>query len=174
MGKRKGQLVFEFIIAAILLFGIIIYSINYLNTSVNVFRSDSYGNELELKTLQTSEMLVGHKGSWSGGNPDIIGLAHDSGWPVLDSTKLSDFDNTCDFPAGYSDILDKLDLLEATYLSVKSNYDLKVQINQSGTLLVECNDPALSVLPTNRRIAHVQRYALTETGEILDVDVWVW
>ena len=79
--KRKGQLVFEFVVATLFFLAIVLYSINYLNSSVVVFSAKHHSNLYESNVWQASEVLVKSPGVWSEWVPLEIGLAQK--WPVL-------------------------------------------------------------------------------------------
>lgn len=171
--NRKGQMVFEFIIAAVLFFTIILYVINYLNVNVSAFSSGFYVDDLESKAVQISELLVHNKGKWTGVTPVVVGLAEE--WPVLNSTKIQWLNNSCSDAAGYIDLLGKFDLVEKPYLIEKPRYDMKIHIkNETGALLLDCASPYRRDLPQNISVANMERFAVSEYGSVLIIDVWVW
>lgn len=83
--KMKGQLVFEFVIAALMLFAIIIYTINYLTINSNLYHERFLSNMLESKAMQVSEILM---------NDPVNGIVDE--WPLLDTAKMSAFNDSCD------------------------------------------------------------------------------
>ncbi|MFH1364868.1 MAG: hypothetical protein ABIH52_04425, partial [Candidatus Aenigmatarchaeota archaeon] len=156
----KGQMVFEFVIAAVLLFGIIIYSITLLNTNVSQFRSDSYQNDLEVRAMQMSEMLVHNMGDYS--NPDSILLGLASNWSNISLVDVDNLKTSCDDPNEYAKLLDNFNLLESPYMSSKSNYDFRIIVQNTTDVLVDCKDSTISDLPSNVYVSHAQRIALSE------------
>lgn len=163
-------MVFEFVIAAVLLFGIIIYSISLMNTNVSQFRDDYHHNDLEMRATQISEMLVHNKGDYS--DPVVLGLS--SGWSKLSLTQVNNLDVLCSNPPGYADLLESLNLLEAPYLSGKSNLDFNITVQNRTDLLVSCGDPSTDRIPSNRYVGHSKRFIHSEDGSVVSIDVWVW
>jgi len=161
--NRKGQLVFEFLIAAVFFFYIVFYVINYLNTTALVFENDFYMNSLEFKALQTSELLLHSKGTWNGTVPKALGLVED--WPVLSSTKIQNMNAYCN--SNYTDLLEKLDVNSSL------GHGIKIEINKSDVNLLECG-----YLPegTGWRFvsANIERFALSDSDEVLTLSVWAW
>jgi len=95
-GSVKGQMVFQFIIAAVIFFAIVLYTLNFLNSNVNSYWNDMFVNELENKAVSVSEVLVKSRGVWDGNTPKSIGLVDDDYmWPVLKLDKIKNFINFC-------------------------------------------------------------------------------
>jgi len=142
----KGQAVFEFVVAAVLFFGIIFYVINFLSTSFYAHELQSHANNMESNSLEIAEFLV------------HIKLAKE--WPVLSYDSIDDFNGTCN--NDYVGVLEKFDLGENK---------LKIKINEGGRVLLDCLDD-MTVPDTNR--AEAERYALSEKNKIISVQVVVW
>lgn len=103
----KGQMIFEFTVAAMLFFGIMFFIIAYLNQNVQSFSSDAYREILQAKAYQISEILVHHPGNWDDSNPAtptplIPGFEED--WPVLNDQRMEDFNNYCVIADGYDSL----------------------------------------------------------------------
>jgi hypothetical protein len=160
----KGQLVFEFIVAVVLFFTIIIFVLNILNADVSMYTEGYIIYSLEDKAVDTSELLLKTKGAWSGATPLSVGLA--SEWPVLDGTKVSNLDDYCD--NNYIDFISKLDLLDKPLFG---DYNVKFII-ETPSDYYECVPP-LGKGPGNLTSANIKRYAVLD-GEIATVNVWVW
>lgn len=164
--NRKGQLVFEFMIAAVFFFYIVFYVLNYLNTAAGVFSDDFYTNSLEFKALESSEILLHSEGTWNGNVPETLGLAVE--WPVLNRTKIIKFDAYCgddpvNDPANYQKILGKLDI------NYSRGHGMLLYINTSSENLLECG-----LLPDGFLSANIQRFALSDQDELLTINMWVW
>ena len=99
--RMKGQMVFEFVIAAIILFTIIIYVINFLSSIMGVYHSRFSGSFLESKAIQISEVLM---------NDPVEGLSYE--WPAFDGERMSDFDAECQDADGYMALIKQLGLVE--------------------------------------------------------------
>jgi hypothetical protein len=176
MGKKKGQMIFEFIIAAVLFFGIVFYVINYLNIEVGVHSGRYFTNELENKAVQVSEFLMHDPGIWLSGeegppvvdpSPVVIGLS--DGYPMLNSTKINYLSKTC--ANDYSTILDKLDMGIEVYGGGGRWLKAVIIINDimTGNTLVQCGYE-----PVNVTYAEVNRIGVTEDGKFVNVTVGVW
>ena len=158
--KRVGQMIFEFLIAAMVFFGIIFYILNYLSINVATFSSDAYNDMLQSRVTQVSELLVRTKGVWINNTPISLGLVKE--WPVLDGNKINSLAFFCD--TNYTGMLDMLDLLSGPY---NRTYNVHVLINDGDVL--DCGFPPKAV-----QVARIRRFALSETKDILKIDVTVW
>ncbi|HDD72648.1 MAG TPA: hypothetical protein ENG00_00990 [Candidatus Aenigmarchaeota archaeon] len=159
--KMKAQAVFEFMVAAMFFFAIVFYTLNYINETVWIFRNDNYANTLETKAAQIAEILVMSPGVWdSSGNPVAVGLAKK--WPVLNTTKIKWLNNTC--KNDYTGLLRKLEVNPL-------RHSLHIKINEIGNPapLVDCGNISHGVMAVNH-----QRITLSESGNLLKINVWVW
>jgi hypothetical protein len=168
--ERKGQMIFEFMVAAVLFFGIVLYIMSYLNASMATFSDDLYINSLHSKALSASELLVVSEGNWSGSTPISIGLA--SGYPVLDSTKMQYLQSYCS--NNYRDTLDKLNIMGAPFYLAGGGkgFDAYLEINETGgASRLSCGQP-----PGGALFAEVHRVALSDDSpkKVLLVRVMVW
>ncbi len=156
----KGQLVFEFLVAVLVFFGIVFYVINYLSWTVSGYSNDFSAENMESEASQIGELLVLNKGSWSGGVPIVVGLAQE--WPVLNSTKISWLNASCN--SDYGGFVKKLD--------VHPKYRMKITIRNETAFLADCRwSQAISGNVTK---AETKRYALSESGSVLAVYVTIW
>ena len=165
----KGQMIFEFIIAAVVFFGIIFYVITYLNMQTSIYSGDYYENELENKAVQISELLVHNPGTWlalPNGPVHVIGLADE--WPVLNDDKMRNLGLLCNENYDYF-----LDLLDTELSTPYGNRLMKVMINitniDTGQQLMGCGYE-----PENTTVVKVNRYGITKTGNIVKIVVGVW
>lgn len=160
----KGQMVFEFIIAAVLFFAVILYVVNYLNTAVYGFSADFYTDSLHTTALQISELLLKNQGILESGVPVVVGLASDSGWPVLSSAKIGYLKDYCE--SSYTELVHQK-------LGLEANKNMAINITQphSASPIMDCKG---AVIPEGVTIAHIKRFVLSESNEVLTIDVWVW
>jgi hypothetical protein len=157
--NRKGQLVFEFVIAAVFFFYIVFYVINYLNTTAAVFESDFYTNSLEFKALQASELLLHNGGVWNGSTPLVLGLADE--WPVLNSTKIQYLGDYCE--SDYGDFLRKLEVDSG------AGHGIRLEINKTDGNLLDCGK-----LTGGLFSVRTKRFALSDQNEVLSFSMWAW
>jgi len=182
----KGQMVFEFTIAALMFFGIMFFIISYLNQSVRNYSSDAYTEVLQGKAFQISDVLVKNPGIWVGdpGEPMVPGV--EAEWPVLNSTKMAWLNVFCTKPdgTGYSELKSLFGLKEKLYdfdTGENRNFNITMTAlrgpSEGPAELVNCGkDPAGS------RRAYIKRVGVTElpgsacSGNIcltiVDVSVW--
>jgi len=158
--KRSGQMIFEFLIAAMVFFGIIFYILNYLSTSVATFSSDAYSDVLQSRVMQISELLVRTEGVWINNTPRSLGLV--KFWPILDDSKIAGMDYFC--RNNYTDMLGMLGLLEGPY---NRTYNVQILVNKGD--LLDCG-----FTPRGAQVAKIRRYALSENRSIVSVDVSIW
>lgn len=163
--RAKGQLVFEFLIAVLIFFGIVFYTLNYLSWTVSGYSSDFSAESMESKASQIGEMLVLNGGTWSGGSPITPGLAE--GWPVLNSSKISWLNASCN--SDYEDFV--------RILGLNPGHRLKLTITEtqpSGAVSVMADCRWGLTVTGNVTKAETKRYALSESGNMLGVKVVVW
>ncbi len=153
---KKGQVVFEFIIAALIVFSIIFYSINFISGDFGLRHNRFMSDRLESNALRVSDMLL------SNHQNGIIGT-----WPRLDAVKMAAFDAECD--ANYIDMLPKLGLKEgAPYV----NYiQMNIQVADSSSYVTCGRTP-----PDEIGKATVTRYAVSPSpsNEISTIVVTLW
>ncbi len=80
----KGQFIFEFVVACLMFFMIIVFAINYLNLSVSDFSGRFEGDEVQAKALWVSEVLTN-----PGSNMSLV-----DEWPYFSPSRIEDFDDT--------------------------------------------------------------------------------
>lgn len=163
MRQRKGQLVFEFIIAAIVFVGIVVFVLNILSTNVSTFNQDYESSNLESKAIAASEALLK--------TPSGIGIAES--WPVLKYDSVDAFNATCNQTAGtYTEILTGLNLVDAPgFGAYRVTVDGKTALTGRGIL--HCRPPSGPAIPENVTAATVERFAILN-GELVALNVWVW
>ena len=155
MGKKKGQAVFEFVIATILFFAIIFYILNFLNATIFNYNSQFNNIVLESKSVQISELLVKDAGKWSGETPIIIGVADE--YPVLNETKMINLENYC--ITNYIDLIDNFNL-------DRRKFRINITTDSNSYL---CGPPVPSVTRSK-----TERFGILPDDSIVRVDVWVW
>jgi hypothetical protein len=153
----KGQFVFEFLIAGLIFFAIVVYTINYLNVNVSDFKGKFYQNRLQSKAIQISEVLV------KGSSP--LSLAEDS---EFDLSRIQGFNSTYCTPGGYDSLIEDLYLYENTAYGRFSD-NVKILLSSPSETLLDCG----SIIPRNITKAEVGRYG-TLGGEMLNLRVVVW
>jgi hypothetical protein len=153
----KGQMVFEFIIAAMILFAIVIYIINYISYAAGIYHSDFISSYLESRALQVSEVLMS--------DPEK-GLVTE--WPLLSQGRMSSFNVTCN--QKYLELLDNFGLREQ--LPYSKTYHLSVLVvSSSGKKYVDCGRTP----PEKVTSAMVTRFGmLPSRRELAMVEVAVW
>lgn len=157
MNRKKGQAVFEFVISTILFFAVIFYILNFLNATIFTFNAEYNNAVLESKSVQVSELLLKDKGKWYSGKPSIVGLA--SEWPVLNETKIINFNNYCNSESNYINLIDNFNLGRRKFnINVTTDSDTYI-----------CGP---SVPDVSRSVT--QRFGLLEDDSKVRVTVWIW
>lgn len=164
-GKKKGQAVFEFIIASMILFSIIIYTISYLSSSFATHHGIASTADLEAKALRVSDMLA---------SDNSIGIF--SAWPNLSLSKMAGLHSYCgDEPNdGYFRTIGRFGLNESSP-STKSN---RLQIMVTGidkTVYVNCGRTPVGKTPSG----YVTRFGFVPgpapgSGQLALINVTVW
>jgi hypothetical protein len=166
----KGQMVFEFAVAALLFFSIMFFIITYLNQNVRSFSSDAYLEILQSKAFQISDMLLRNPGIWVNQEPRVIGLEKD--WPVLDGEKIIWFSNYCDSSGGYDSLKGLLGLKEIMYdfdTGENRNFNVTITDIESSAVLANCGKEV-----GGTKGALIRRVAVSEGLHLLTIDVNVW
>lgn len=153
----KGQFVFEFLIAGIIFFVVVIYSINYLNVNVADFKSKFHQSALQNKAIQVSEVLM--KGY------SHLSVADDFEFSLQ---KIGEFNQTYCPPEGdYSRLVGELHLYEKTSYGEFPG-DIKIEISNSTDLFMSCGPR----VPGSPR-ADMERLGMLNGG-IVRMRVIVW
>jgi hypothetical protein len=158
----KGQLIFEFIIAGLIFFIIIIYTINYLNFNVSDFRDKFYQNRLQSKAFQVSEILMSGQTNLS--------LTDDGSF---NQSKIYMFNLTYCGDANYKKLAEAFYMYETTTFGIlPNNIKIGLSIPESGVVLLDCG-PANIPRLLNMTKAEVGRVGFYE-GKIAKLGVTVW
>jgi hypothetical protein len=156
----KAQLILEFVIASILFFGILLYTINYVNSNVADFRTKAYQNYLQTKALEISEILMNKESSLS--------LIDDYGFNV---TKINKFNETyCNLGAQYKKLVEVLNLYKETE-SIPIHNDIRMEIFdvENSHVLLSCGPE----VPRNVGKVEITRVGLCE-GFLCTLRIVVW
>ncbi len=157
-GVMKGQLVLEFVVAAIILFGVILYVMGNVMASVDSRNAGSAQNTLMTRAFMISDAVFRGSGVWTGETPVMIGVSDD--WPVLNSTKMQYLESYCS--TDYQDLKYRLGL--------GPDNGVAMLVNETGMgEIMRCGVPE-----TGARYAKVTRFGITESNNVARIDVWVW
>lgn len=154
----KGQLVFEFVIAAFILFGIILFTINSLSANMNLYHTNYVSNFLESRALQITEVLM---------NDPKNGIVDE--WPMLNENKMTNFNSSCN--GDYINMIINFSMIED--LPYPSLHHMHVLVNATdGQEFINCG----RVPPANITKATVTRFGFVPppTDKIAIVEVRVW
>lgn len=165
MGKYKGQMVFEFVIATVLFIGVVFYVIFIMNTTMSSYVGSYYKNHLQEEALRVSELLVHSQGVWEdagGGNyvPKLPGLA--ISWPVLDDTKIEYLSGFCSLNQETFSSAFGLD-------SGGGAGQVRITISNASGMILSCS----SRTPYSE-YAYAERFAFSGNSGLVKVGVSVW
>lgn len=128
----KGQMVFQFLFGAVILFMIVLYVLSVLNTASAAATHDAAADHLQAKALQIANKLARSEGVWIGGvgtfpqTPQVLGLEKE--WPELDDLfyggKISSLLDFCNNAGNDEAMADFLDLERQGYIINISQIDL--------------------------------------------------
>lgn len=157
---RKGQAVFEFIIASLIMFSVIFYTINFLSMDFGARHERFLTDHMESNSIRVSDLLM---------NPDtgIIGS-----WPTLSRSKMITLENDCE--QDYTGTLDDFGLREELPYVRYIHMKLTVTDLDSNSYLDCGRSP-----PENVETAEVTRFAFLPsppypTDEIAIVELSLW
>ena len=162
----KGQAVFEFVVATLFFLGIVMYTINSLNTSVGTYSGEHRENVLEINAWRVSEILARSPGIWSGSGgtvPESLGLANE--WPVMNESKMGSLVGMCATDmAGVERLLD----IDPMFNEIAVRIGKKAGSGE--VLMLECGD-----VPQGVPYSMVTRFGVSGTdGRLLKMDVWYY
>ena len=163
MRNRKGQMIFEFIIASVLFFIILLSVLTSVNLQAGQYAAATAASGSEAAAIRISEQLRTSAGVWDFSAPSVrsIGFAKSAG--VLEQRKLDTFVGICG--TSYPLVLSLLDPGQQTYASTH----VKILVTNSTTTIVDCG-PAVSA----EKPGFAERVALQENGALAKILVWVW
>ena len=154
----KGQFIFEFLVAGLIFFAIIVYTINYLSVNVSVFKTDFHQNRLQTKAFQISEILMEET--------PLLGLTQNG---VFSQEIINNFNNRyCDAPGSYKTLTEDLHLYEKTYFGVFTD-NIKIDLFTGTQNFIDCGP----VILRNVTKAEMARIGVLG-GETASLRVVVW
>jgi len=156
--RMKGQMVFEFVIAALILFTIVVYVINFLASAMGAYHSRFSGSFLESKAIQISEVLM---------NDPVEGLSYE--WPQLDAEKMADFDAGCQDVDSYIALIGDFGLVENEPFEIYHHMSIMVN-STDGTSYVDCGRTP----PEMMTRSVVTRFGVLPSGGLATIQVMVW
>ncbi len=161
----KGQIIFQFIIAAVIFFSIVLFIITYLNSTVSAFGNDAFADALQAKAAQISEVLVKNPGVWNGSTPAALGIA--AGWPVLNQTKMELLGKYCS--SDFEGLRRLLGLDERVSDFSEKELTAGIKIFRDNIGVLDCGPD-----PPSARTGSVKRFAVSEDGRLLSIEVFMW
>jgi hypothetical protein len=152
----KGQMVFEFVIASLILFSIIFYTLSFLASDFGMRHGSFVSDRLESNAIRVSNILLG---------------THENGivgdWPVLDQASIDAFGTKCNDE--YRPLQNSLGLREESPYVTYMHFNITVA-DKTKTYLNCGREP-----PAGVGMGSVTRYALSPPPEeIVRIDVTVW
>ncbi|UCD03136.1 MAG: hypothetical protein JSV63_00680 [Candidatus Aenigmatarchaeota archaeon] len=154
---KKGQAVFEFVVASLILFAVIFYTINFVSVDFGMRHERFLTDHLEGNALRVSDLVM---------SPSV-GIV--SSWPDLSTVKMGALDASC--AADYIETLDDLGLREELPYARYTHMKLTV-IDLDSVVYVDCGRSA----PEGTETAEVTRfgYLPAPINEIAIVSISLW
>ncbi|MCD6496254.1 MAG: hypothetical protein J7K54_03210 [Candidatus Aenigmarchaeota archaeon] len=155
MRYKKGQIVFEFVIASLIVFAVIFYTIAFVSGDFNSRHVRYSSDRLEENAVRVTEMLAGSTGN---------GIF--SEWPKLDTVKMQDFQSMC--TTDYIGLLDNLSLREESpYISY---IHMNLTVSDGTTTYINCGRTP----PEGEGKAVINRYGLSPANKIARISLFLW
>lgn len=156
----KAQAVFEFVIASMILFSLVIYTISYLSSSFALHHDISKSADLEAKALRVSDMLAGDGG---------VGMF--SAWPNLDTARMAGFNASCAGNDGYFLTVGRLGLNESSPISKFNRLHITVS-GVNGKAYVNCGRTPVEGAASG----YVTRFGFVPApdSQLATINVTVW
>lgn len=157
--KMKAQAVFEFIVASLIMFAIVIYTISYLSSSFAAHHGISTDANLQSKAMRVSDMLA---------SDNDVGIF--SEWPNLDTGKMQQLESDCSGSDGYFETLGRLGLNES-YPVVKYSHFQIVVLGEDGTVYIRCGRTPVDEVASG----YVMRFGYVRDDDVLaNITVTIW
>jgi hypothetical protein len=164
-GRMKAQAVFEFIIASMILFSIIIYTISYLSSSFAMHHGIAGTADLEAKAMRISDILA---------SDNKIGIF--STWPNLSVSKMNILHTTCNDATGdgYFRTIGRFGLNESSPSSKYNRLQIMV-VGADKYVYVNCGRVPVGKVASG----YVTRFgfvpgAAPGSGQLAQINVSVW
>ena len=144
---------FEFIVAAIVFFSLILYIMVFLNSTLSEYREEFYVNDLQSRVMKISDLLLHNKD---------VGIS--GGYPVINTALVDSLQQTCD--NNYPSLLRALDI---------TDHRIRIQINKSrsGDIILDC--PSVISIPGSATKVGVTRFGvLNTTNEMVIINLLMW
>lgn len=155
----KGQFVFEFLIAGVIFFTVVLYMMNFLNVNVSDFHAKFYMDKLQSKVLQISEILINEKSPLS-----LVESPH-----LFNISKIANFESYCN--DNYSLLRKDFDLVEKTDYGERFHNINITLVTESGNFILNCGN----TIPAGTEKGEIERLGiLNENNELLKLRVVVW
>jgi hypothetical protein len=153
MKKKTGQAVFEFVIASLILFSVIFYTMNYVSSDFNVRHDSFISDRLEINVIRVSDMLMSTNG--------IVDT-----WPYLNAGKMDTLNVSC--YNDYTGTLDDFGLKEEIPYTRYTN--MRINVSDGLTTYIGCGfEP-----PERKESAEITRYGLLPGNNVGEVRISLW
>lgn len=168
----KGQAVFEFVIASIMFFGIMVFIIMSMGNVFGSFTGEYYSNVLQGQAVAVSELILKTPGNWSGETPLSVGLSE--GWPVLNSTRIAYLNALCN--SDYTKTLDMLDIESKSFTIQESGFNRSYNMNMtiinmtSNKVILDCGKE----ISLRAEKGGIKRFGVSNTSDVLVFELWLW
>ena len=160
--RRKGQVIFEFLIAAVLFFIILLYVLTAVNLQAGQFAVRASDSSLQAAAFRVSEQLLRSSGQWDYQGPSVSSIGFAKGGGVLEQRKLDTFSGIC--ATNYPLVISLLDLGERL-----SSPQVRIMVTNSTGTVLDCGPAA-----TEEKPGYAERVALQESGALAKLLIWVW
>lgn len=144
---------FEFVIAAVIFFSLVLYTMIYLNSALSEYRGEFYVNDLQSRAIQISDLLLHNR---------EIGIS--AGYPYINSSRVNSLSMICN--NNYPDFLMDFDL---------RNHRIKIEINESdtGNIILDC--PSIISIPPKVTKVNMMRFGVLDTtNKTAILNLWIW
>lgn len=166
MHKKKGQTIFEFIIACVILFSVILYTLTFVNSELEMFSGNFNSDMMNSKVVQVTESFLNPYSTYS-----IV-----DEWPVLDHNKMVVFNNNCNNDVEYVAMLNNMELYTQDPLGGKNNMHLKIIAKDldTDTEIINCGRLPLDLVERPMVFESKRLGVDSDTNNPIELKVWIW
>lgn len=157
----KGQFNIEYLVSLAIFIVILVFVSSQVAQVVPRLHSESTSNQLDAKGYRITDTLIktnGEPDNWESSTPKSIGLAKEP--YILSDAKITAFKNLCS--SNYN--------LVRSIFGFRPGSDFEITIASGDAILMDCGQRA----PANAIRSVSRRYAVNETGSVVDIIFSVW
>ena len=164
MENLKGQAIFEFVIAAVILLSVVAVMMAFSSGEVNTFSDSFKTDKMNSKVIQITESILNLHAKYN-----II-----EKWPVFSHSKMLAFNSTCN--SAYAQLLTDLELYAIDPLGGRHNDHIMIKARDISTNanIIECGRLPIDIIE-RPPVYEMRRVGIdSANGHPVELEIWIW